>query len=66
MWSDLYLVNIRSGETHRLTSYEDDSSEPDWSPDGKWIVFTSEKDNQYGITDIYLIDMSWLEMEWEE
>jgi Tol biopolymer transport system component len=35
-----------------------------WSPDGKWLTITKSYDDRNG--DIYLLDMSWLEMEWEE
>lgn len=41
--SDLYLVHARSGEFSRLTDDTWDEREPAWSPDGRRIVFGSER-----------------------
>ncbi len=38
-----------------------------WSPDGKWVAYDKiDDDNSYSPTNIYLMDMSWLEMEWDD
>jgi Tol biopolymer transport system component len=38
-----------------------------WSPDGKWVTYDKiESNGIYSWSNIYLMDMSWLEMEWEE
>jgi len=37
---DLYAMNADGSGTRRLTSTKDDDGQPDWSPDGKRIVFT--------------------------
>lgn len=41
--SDLYLVNARSGEISRLTNDTYDEKEPTWSPDGRRVVFASDR-----------------------
>jgi WD40 repeat protein len=39
--ADLYLYDLRSGATLRLTDGADQGYNPRWSPDGKWIVHAS-------------------------
>jgi len=36
-----------------------------WSPDGKWIAFSDFVDDERSKMEILLLDMSWLEMEWD-
>jgi len=38
--SDLYAMNADGSGTQPLTSTKDDDAQPDWSPDGKRIVFS--------------------------
>jgi len=42
--SSLQLVEVRSGRTRALTDGTHADSSPDWSPDGRWIVFVSDRD----------------------
>ena len=39
--TQLWLADVASGETMQLTRGEKSSSNPQWSPDGEWLAFTS-------------------------
>jgi len=41
--SNLWILNLKSNERIQLGHETWNSSEPDWSPDGEWIVFRSER-----------------------
>lgn len=47
---DIYLYDVKSGSTTRLTDSSGDNSEPTFSPDGQTIAFVSTRD---GNEDIY-------------
>ncbi|MFV0391191.1 MAG: S41 family peptidase [Paludibacteraceae bacterium] len=48
---DIYKVNSEGGSAVRLTTHDAFESNPIWSPDGKKIAFTSDRDG--GTRDIY-------------
>ena len=50
---DIYTVPTTGGEARRLTTASSYESQPVWSPDGRYIAFTSDR-NAEG-TNIYLI-----------
>jgi dipeptidyl aminopeptidase/acylaminoacyl peptidase len=50
--SDVWLVPAQGGEPRRLTNSPKQDRHPRWSPDGKWIVFES---NRGGDFQIYVI-----------
>lgn len=39
--NDLYVMNMPDGEPHRLTDFNFSEAFPTWSPDGKWIAFST-------------------------
>jgi len=49
---DLWILSRVTGERRRLTSDPADELNPLWSPDGKWIFFTADKN---GVRNIYRI-----------
>jgi dipeptidyl aminopeptidase/acylaminoacyl peptidase len=50
--TQLWLANISTGERFQLTYSDKSSSNPQWSPDSKFISFTSARDEK---TQIYLM-----------
>lgn len=40
--SDIYIIDLRTGETRRLVAQRGEDSYPRWSPDGKYIAFRSD------------------------
>lgn len=50
--NDLWQVNTNGGVASRLTAMDGSESNPRFSPDGKWIAFSSE---QNGNADVYLL-----------
>jgi len=43
---NLWIADVVSGETRQLTSSKKSSTGADWSPDGKWIAFLSDRPPQ--------------------
>lgn len=52
---DLWVFSRANGERRRLTSDPADEMNPIWSPDGKWIFFTANKN---GVRNIYRVSAS--------
>ncbi|MCB0646921.1 MAG: PD40 domain-containing protein [Saprospiraceae bacterium] len=49
---DLWQVSAKGGEAFRLTGMRGEESLPRFSPDGKWLAFSS---TQYGNKDVYIV-----------
>ncbi len=41
--TQIWLADVASGQTIQLTRGKKSSSGPDWSPDGRWLAFTSSR-----------------------
>lgn len=52
----VYVVGIDGSSPRRLTPWaENDGDHPDWSPDGKWIVFHSHVDDPSGQSQFFVV-----------
>jgi tricorn protease len=49
---DLWIADINGGEAQRITSTDAVESNPHFSPDGRWIAFTS---NRSGVESVYIV-----------
>jgi hypothetical protein len=49
-WSDLFRLDVTTGEVVELTHDRARDVEPNWTPDGAYVVFRSDRD---GISNIY-------------
>ncbi len=47
--NSLWIVDVASGELTRLTFDKNDNNTPIWSPDGKWIYFSSNVTGAYNM-----------------
>jgi len=60
--SHLWLLNVDTGKTEKLVDRQDlHVGSFEWSPDGKWIVFSANPDSRvpsFSKSDIYLVAIS--------
>ncbi|MBI1933612.1 MAG: PD40 domain-containing protein [Ignavibacteriales bacterium] len=49
---DIYVMNLDGSGIVNLTNDEIEDYSPSWSPDGKWITFTSGNSDNYDIWKI--------------
>src|ERR1051325_5128568 len=57
---DIWTVPAAGGEAHLLVSHPDYDSRPIYSPDGKWLAFTSTRT---GNGDIYTLNLTTNELK---
>jgi tricorn protease len=50
---DIWVVSSEGGKATRLTDHTAYDGEPVWSPDGKWLAFTS---NRNGNNDVFIMN----------
>ncbi|MFA9453540.1 MAG: prolyl oligopeptidase family serine peptidase, partial [Candidatus Aminicenantaceae bacterium] len=53
--SDIYVIPLKGGEAHRLTTSPKSDSHPRWSPDGKTLAFISSRG---GTPQVWLLNLS--------
>lgn len=58
--NQVWMCNADGSNHIQLTKNDKGSSNPQWSPDGKWIAFTSSRDNK---TNLYLLPVGGGEAE---
>ncbi len=57
--SDLYIVDVQTGELQKLTNDFYDDRDPAWSPDGRVIAFSSDRTayGEEGFYNLFLYDL---------
>ena len=51
----LFVVDVASGEQRQITPWPLSAGDnPDWSPDGKWILFRSHDDDS-GVSNVFVV-----------
>ncbi len=53
---EVYVLDVESGEQHRLTDNRNNEWSPSWSPDGQRIAFSADRKGILQNFDIYVMD----------
>ncbi|MEM9458773.1 MAG: hypothetical protein AAGF11_31640 [Myxococcota bacterium] len=48
-YRDIYVYDLSSGQTERITADRHLDISPSWSPDGRYLVFSSDRDDVFNI-----------------
>jgi TolB protein len=57
---DIYLLDVRTRIAFNLTHHTDDDFAPSWSPDGKELIFYSDRTGNHR-TELYILNIETLE-----
>lgn len=57
--ADLYVLDFQTGERQALTDDRYDDQDPDWSPDGRYIVWSSDRSGfgREGALNLFVYDL---------
>lgn len=55
---DIYIRDLESGQTSQLTSDPGYDSDARWSPDGRQVLFHSDRGQEQFHTQVYILDLS--------
>jgi dipeptidyl aminopeptidase/acylaminoacyl peptidase len=55
--SELWMMSARGGEPARFTYNDKSDRAPQWSPDGKWVAFLSQR-GESANTQVYIISLA--------
>jgi len=55
--SDIWVTPLDGGEPTNITHYPGDNDSPEWSSDGKFLVFDSDRDRREGGSDLYALPL---------
>src|SRR5262249_949679 len=56
--SHIWTINYDGTNDHQVTSSQDSESTPRWSPDGKYLAFTSSRPGKARGNQVWLLDRS--------
>src|SRR6266513_4218507 len=54
---EIWVVSTSGGEAQRFTSPSTESSNPRWSPDGRYLIFTSQRPGGGGKGNTWMLRM---------
>jgi len=53
---EIFLMDLKTGQSRNLSNHARYDTSPDWSPDGEWIAFASDRrSSTRRFTDLYMI-----------
>jgi Tol biopolymer transport system component len=55
-WTNIYVLDVATGESTQLTSDQGDNFDPAWSPDGMQIAFISDRGRETEYGTLWLMD----------
>ncbi|MCA9685755.1 MAG: PD40 domain-containing protein, partial [Myxococcales bacterium] len=48
-WRDIYIYDLETQQHRRITADRAQDNSPEWSPDGRWLLFSSDRSGVYNI-----------------